>query len=399
MKKSLTSNVIYSGIKTASGVVFPIIIYKFATTLFSMDAIGTVEFSKSVVSYFLLLAGLGISTYAIRNGSKYREQPLMLEKFSQEIFGINCVTSLIAYSVLIISCIFIDRLNSNFKIIFIFSLEIPLALIGVDWLFNIEEDFKYITIRSIICQITATVGIIAISLKILDVRIYAVALVIATYGGNVFNFFRSRKYIKIKPVLNKNFKTHIKPMLIMFSNSLASIIYTNSDITILGFMTTGNDVALYSTAVKVYNAFKQIVSAIMTACLPRLSFYYQNGKIKEYSKTLSNIIRILFLFVPAFIISIIMQGKNIILFISSPKYIDSVSVLNILAFTLIFSSIGMLCSSMILLPSKNENAILKSTTIGAVINIVLNVIVIDKIGYIGAALTTLISEAIVSIIG
>ena len=65
-KKSLKINAVLSGIKQCCAIIFPLITFPYVSRILGSDGVGKYSFSYSVVSYFLLIAALGINTYAIR---------------------------------------------------------------------------------------------------------------------------------------------------------------------------------------------------------------------------------------------------------------------------------------------------------------------------------------------
>ena len=53
-------------------VLFPLITFPYASRILGPSGIGKVNFASSIVSYFLMLAMLGISNYGIREAGRYR---------------------------------------------------------------------------------------------------------------------------------------------------------------------------------------------------------------------------------------------------------------------------------------------------------------------------------------
>lgn len=96
MKKSLTVNAALSSLRTLTTIIFPLITYPYITRVLSVENIGRVNFGQSIVSYFMLLAGFGISTFAIRNGSQIRENNEQLNLFANRVFTINIITTIIS---------------------------------------------------------------------------------------------------------------------------------------------------------------------------------------------------------------------------------------------------------------------------------------------------------------
>ena len=66
--RSLGTNALLNGIKNVMALCFPLISFPYVSRILKVENLGKYTFSQSFVSYFVLLAGLGISTYAVREG-------------------------------------------------------------------------------------------------------------------------------------------------------------------------------------------------------------------------------------------------------------------------------------------------------------------------------------------
>ena len=95
-QKSITFNLIANGIKTLMSVLFPLITFPYASRILGSAGIGKVSYASSIISYFALLASLGISTYAVREGARIRDDREKFNKFSREILNINLFTTIIS---------------------------------------------------------------------------------------------------------------------------------------------------------------------------------------------------------------------------------------------------------------------------------------------------------------
>ena len=123
-QKSIKRNAILTTVKTLLSLLAPIITFPYISRVLSVESLGKYNFSSSVVSYFVLLAGLGISTYAVREGAKIREDREEISRFLSEIWVINIVSTIVAYILLILCIAFINKLVSYRIIILIVSLNI-----------------------------------------------------------------------------------------------------------------------------------------------------------------------------------------------------------------------------------------------------------------------------------
>ena len=111
-KKSLVVNAFLNGLRSVLNILFPLITFPYVTRVLSVNGIGIYNFSNTYVGYFVLIAGLGISTYAVREGAKYRDDIKKISNFSSQIFSINIYSTIIAYLLLLLSLIVFKNLNN-----------------------------------------------------------------------------------------------------------------------------------------------------------------------------------------------------------------------------------------------------------------------------------------------
>lgn len=390
--KSLGINAVLNGIKNIMSVVFPLITFPYVSRVLQVENLGKYNFANSVNSYFILLAALGISTYAIREGAKYKGDREKISKFSSEIFSINICSMLISYIILILAIIVVPKFHGYAVLILIFSMEILFRTIGVEWIYSIYEDYAFITIRSIIVQIASIIMLFAFVHKPEDYYIYAVITVVADAGANIVNLFHAKRMCDIKITFAIDWKTHLKPILIIFATTVATTIYVNSDITILGFMTSDYNVGLYSLAVKIYKIVKMFLSAILVVAIPRPSLYAGTKDKANFDRTFNNIFRSLFIIVMPAVIGLFVLSKEVVLILSDVTFADATTSLRILSLALVVCLFGWLYNSCVLIPYKREKQVFIATLVSAIVNIVLNIILIPVWKQNAAALTTFIAE-------
>lgn len=78
-------------------ILFSLITIPYVTRVLGAERYGTINFGSSVVSYFALVASLGISTYGIREGAIIRERKDKISELASELFTINIISTLLSY--------------------------------------------------------------------------------------------------------------------------------------------------------------------------------------------------------------------------------------------------------------------------------------------------------------
>lgn len=391
-KKSLGVNAFLNALRSILNICFPLITFPYVSRILKVKGIGIYNFSNSIVSYFLLIAALGVSTYAIREGAKYRDDKEKISKFASEVFTINICSTIVAYILLFLCLILFSKLHDYIFCILIFSLQIFFTTIGTEWIYQIYEDYAYITLRSIVFQIISIILLFIFVRNSQDYLNYAAITVFSAVGSNVLNFICARQFCRIHLVFKFNWKIHLVPILIIFGANVANLIYVNSDITLLGLMKNDYVVGLYSVSSKVYQIVKTLIASILIVTVPRLAMLYGKHKLDEYKKVLSNLTNILLLIVLPASTGLFMLAKEVVLIISGKQFIRAESSLKILCFAYVFSILSWILNDCVLIPIKREKDVLKSMTTSAVLNVVLNIALIPYWNENAAALSTVLAE-------
>ena len=396
-KKSLGLNAVLNGFRSILNLFFPLITFPYVSRVLSVSGIGIYNFSGTYISYFILIAGLGISTYSVREGAKYRENKAKINKFSSQIFSLNMIATIIAYLLLFVSLIIFKNLRNYVSCILIFSLQILFTTLGTEWIYTIYEDYAYITIRSIIFKIISIILLFILVRKPEDYLIYAAITVFSAVGSNLLNFIHARNFVHIRLTTKINWKYHLKPVLVIFASAVAVTIYVSADTTMLGLLKNDYAVGIYSTSVKIYQMAQSLLSALLTVTIPRLAFLWGQRRIGEYNHVLSKVLDSLGVLVLPASVGLIMLSREVILIIASEKYLPSVNSLRIISWAIIFSIFSWIFSDCVLIPAKRENLVLRNTIVTAVENIILNFILIPFMSYDGTSLSTVIAEFTVMI--
>lgn len=391
-KKSLKLNAFLNSLRSLLSVIFPLITFPYVSRVLSVNGIGKYNFSSSIVSYFTLIAALGISTYAVREGAKYRDNKLKMDQFANEVFTINVFSAIIAYALLFLCLIIFTRLHSYLACILIYSIQIGFSVISVDWLFTIYEDFAYITIRSIVFQILSVILLFVFVRHSNDYLNYAAITVFSAVGSNILNFFRAEREHRIRLIFHFNWKKHMGPIMILFAANVASLIYVSSDITLLGLMKNNYIVGIYSISSRVYAIVKNVLSAMLLVTVPRLAMLYGKRRFSKYKNLLERLTNLLVLLTLPAMIGLIMLSKQVILIIAGNHFLRSIISLRILTIAYIFAILAWILSDCVLIPAKREKCVLYSMTISAILNIVFNILFIPFLAENAAALSTVLSE-------
>lgn len=390
--KSLALNAFLNSVRSILNILFPLITFPYVSRRLTVNGMGIYNFSNSIVSYFLLIAALGVNTYAIREGAKFRNNKEKITEFSSEVFTINICSTLISYLLLFLCLLIFSKLYNYLWCILIFSLQIFFTTIGTEWIYQIYEDYTFITIRSIIFQIISIILLFAFIRGPHDYLTYAAITVFSVVGSNILNFIHARKYCHMHLVFHFDWKKHLIPIFILFAAGIANMIYVNSDITLLGLMKSDYIVGIYTVSSKVYSIVKTLISALLIVTIPRLAMLFGNHRIGEYKSILVRLTNMLVVLTLPASVGLFMLSREVVLIISGANYLRAVNSLQILCFAYIFSILAWILSDCVLIPAKREKCMLISMSVSAVLNIVFNLCLIPSWNENAAAISTVLAE-------
>ncbi len=396
--RTVGQNAVLNIIKTVLTILFPVITYPYVFRTLGVTGIGRYTFSASIISYFSLIAGLGINGYAIREGARLRGDREKINRFASEVFSIQIYSLTTALGLLLLACSFVNKFFGYRDLIAILSIEIVLSSISLNWVYTVFEDYTFTTVISVILEAVSLLSIFLLVKSQQDVRIYAAISVISNYGYAVFTFFYAKRYVSIRWRRNPS-KRHLKPVFLLFFSSIATTIYINSDITLLGWMIGDDSVGIYGAASKIYIITKYIVNAAVTVTIPRMAYYIGNECFEKARAFGRNVLDGMFLICVPTLCGLFFTSDLVIKVFSGGEFIRAATPLRILSIALVFAVFANFYVNCILMALKKEKVIMTAAVISAVVNIVLNVLLIPFFGENAAAFTTVCAEVIICMIG
>lgn len=392
MHNKIKKNAILNVIRNILNIVFPLITFPYVSRVLGVENIGKYNFANTYVNYFILFAGLGIGNYVVREGAHFRDDKREFSVFFSEVFSINIISTALSYICLGLTLLMIRSLDVYRNLVLIFGLQIGFTTIGVESVFSVYEDYDYITKRTIAFKLASIIGMFVFVRNANDLNAYAIITVVAAVGSNTLNFIYSKKYWSLKRCSLHMITKHLNPILVMFASSVAVMIYVYSDTTMLGFMQSDYVVGLYSVASKVYIILKSVISAVLVVTIPQLSSLWSKNLKKDFQSTVQKVIDMISVLLLPCVVGMFTISDNIVYVIAGPEYIEASSDIKILSIALLCCLYGWIFNQCVLIPTKNEKTVTIATSMSALMNIVLNFIMIPYFAEKAAAITTLTSE-------
>ena len=393
MAKSLVKNSFYNIVYKLVTVIYPLVAVTYVSHILMSDNMGVVSYSQNIVSYFVIIAALGIPTYGIKETAIRSKNKEERSQLFWELFFINFLSttiSIIAYIILIFE---ISKFRNNLALYLVAGLQIFFNYLNVDWFYQGMEEYEYISKRSIIVKIIALIALPIFIHEKNDYIWYAMIYCLAIGGNNIFNIIKIRHYIN-KPKHKLQILKHLKAISTLLIVSIAVEIYSMIDTTMLGIFKSDTEVGCYSNAMKMIRMVSTTAAAIGAVLFPRLSVVFSNNDKKHFSDLVNNGLKIMLMIAIPAMVGLIVCSNSIILLFFGSSFVDAIPILQMLALMVPIIVCNTLMGGQVLVTTNQENKYVLTVVIASIVNVILNALLIPKYGATSAALASLISESI-----
>ncbi len=392
LKKSLFSNVFYAFLLQFSTLIFPLVTTPYISRVLGPSGLGKVNFASSVVNWFILFSTLGLLSYGVREVSRIRDDKKKLSRFFSEILLLKIIATLIVLAVYVPSIFYIERFSLEFVLFALNGVLLLSNVFSLDWFFQGVEDYKYITIRSIIIKIIAIISIFALVKTEDHYLIYAGITVFTLSIGNIINFIYARKFIRIQ-IKDLNIKQHLRPLFVFFTTTLVVSVYTLLDQVILGFMKGDSDVAFFARAKMFFNIGMALSVSINNAITPRINNYFVGNK-DQYAKLLKTSLNMLILISVPIMFGIGILAQDLMILFGGNEFEPSSIALIIMTPLLVLTPLSIWNYQQRIIPLGYEKIGLYINTVTAITSLFLNIKLVPNIGFVGTAISWVCAECI-----
>ena len=375
-------------------IIVPLVTAAYISRVLRPSGVGINAFTNSIINYFQLFASVGIGYYGNRQIAYVRENKGKMSEVFWEIQIIKVIMTLVSYISFEIFLLIYDR-----QVDYMLAQSINVIAVGFDisWFYEGIEDFKTIVFKNAIVKMLSTIAIFVFVKKPSDVCLYIVVISLSFLLGNLTLWPNlKRNLIKVNWKELRPFR-HFIPTVELFIPQIATQVYVQLNKTMLGIMVSQTAAGYYQYSDSFIKIVLAFVTSTGTVMLPHVSHALSNGNMKKVNQMLYKS----FDFVSALSFPMMFGIAGISLTLG-PKYygpgygpvgpammIQSIEIIMI-AWS---NAIGL----QYLLPLNRVRQFTASVTIGAVVNLLLNFPLIGIAGLNGAMLSTVISEATVTL--
>lgn len=372
-------------------IILPLITVPYVSNILGAEGIGDYAFTYANMQYFVIFGMVGITLYGNRQIAYVRDNKEKLRNTFFSIYTLQLITTTISFILYLIFVLVFN--NGDYKWLYIVQgINIIASMTDISWLFMGLEQFKKTVVRNTIVKLASLASIFIFVKSSNHTVIYTLILALSALVGNLTFWLYVPKAIGFKSIKISELNLHLKASLALFIPQIAIQIYVLLDRTMLGGITDTVQVGFYENSQKIVKIVLTLATAIGTVMMPKIANTVASGDMKKVKYYIKNS----FFFVSALSIPLMFGLMGVAPELSPWFFGNNFAGIEKL---IIISSLIILAISwsnvlgmQLLVPLNKTKEFTISVTSGAIINFVLNLVLIKNFGATGACISTIIAE-------
>ncbi len=393
MKERLSRN--YASVMASEifSYLIPLILTPYLSRVLGAALLGDYHFTAGIVSYFIMAANLGIVNYAKRETAFRQNDPKERSKLFAELFLFRMMTAGAAAAAYVIFILFFA---GNYQKLYIIQMLTFLsAVLDITWLFHGMENYRSVVIRNAVIRIAGMILVFIFVLQPEDLWIYVLLTGLTTLLCSLSLWPSMRKYIEWPVRKDIHIRPHVKGVMIFFASTVAVQLYTVLDQTMLGLISGTTEVGYYAQGQKIIRMGLMLISSLAVVLLPRIAVLYKEKHEKELKDNLKGTFDFLFALSIPMAIGCFTVAPDFVPVFFGDGFLPVTNLLRILSFLFCVLGLGQILGTMLSAIDRQPKSTI-AVSVGAVINIVLNSILIRNLHSVGACIASVAAETAVT---
>ena len=340
---------------------------------------------------------MGLSICGIREIAAVKGDKEKLSQTFSSLVTISGLTTILASIVLIITIQVVPKFHEHSNLMYIGLMKLLFNYFLIEWFYKGLEDFKFITVRSILIKIVYVILVFVFVKKAEDYWKYYLLTVLVVVVNALVNLVHSRRYISFS-LKCINLRHYLPAFIILGVYLLTTSLYTTFNTAYLGIVSTEVEVGYYSTAHKLYMIIIAMYTAFTGVMMPRMSSLLSEGKMEEFKGYINKSVEVLFsVAVPVIVVSCVFSSE-IIRVLSGEGYEGAVVPMRIMMPLIMIIGYEQVLIVQTLMPLNKDKIIFRNSIIGAIAGVVLNFLLVKQMAAIGSSIVWFICEVVVMVL-
>ncbi len=355
---------------------------------------GLLSYAIAFASLFGVLAGLGLENIVIRELVK---RPWDQQRLLGTAFFLQFAAGILTWGIVIaVVALLPHGVDGTFWLVFIVAISFVFRSVKiVEFYFRSRVEARYIVLGKVVPFLLISAFKVALVLSEAGVAAFAAAFTfeaaLEAIGLVVIYRLRGQRPTGLRFHRNTALGALSESWPLLLSG-LSIMVYMRIDQIMLGQMSGVDEVGLYAAAVRISEIWYFIPVFFVQSAFPAIVRSKEEDPIL-YNMRLQNMFSSMCLFSYIVILPLILFAKWFVVLLYGPAYAASGGVVVVHVWVGLFVSLGVVQSAWLVNEGLTRLSLYR-TLMGAVANVLLNLWLIPVFGIMGAAIATLISQAV-----
>lgn len=392
----ITKNYIYNLIYQLFIMVVPLVTAPYLAHVLGADRVGSYGYVHSMTGIITTFSLLGIYAYGNRQVAYVRDDKQKLSTTFWQIMSARCVIAVFGTIAYFMIVLYMNRYVELFTIYYTYLLA---YFLDCTWLYVGVEDMKWAVIKNTLTKVFAVMGIFLFVKSPDDLCIYVFIQGLSLLLSNLLAYTQLRLYVGCPKFDLSNFKVDISGAFLLFLPSIATTIYTQCDKIMIELMTNDTaEVAFYDYSEKIVTIPLTFITVMSTVMMPRIANEFKNKNIGVISDLINQSARIsMFLAFPMTFGLIFIAGKLVPWYLGD-QFLPTTLAIILISPIIITNTLTGISGGQYFTATNQIKILVSSQFSAALANIMINALLIPKMGFYGAAIATTVTSICCAIV-
>ena len=395
---SVRKNYLYNIIYQILLLLLPLVTVPYLTRTLGAFGLGMFAYTNSIAQYFVIMIMMGVNLYGSRQIAKVRDDVNKLGKEFSEIISLQIINAVIFIIIYLIYALYVYLFEyDRFPITIVWSAYVLSAGFDITWFFAGLENFKIIVVRNVVLKFAMVIGIFIFVTDDSSLLTYVLLVSVGTFFSQVALWFNNCVQFKFDCRL-KTYKKHFRRCFTLFIPVISVSIYTIVDKVMLGYMSTYDQLAFFDNSQKIITIPLALITSLGNVMLPRITHLLVGGNDDMIDGYIEKTMFFTIVASIGFVSLIVAIAPVFSRLFFGDSFADCGDMIKYLSLTIPFIAWANVIRMQYLIPRNMDYAYVIAVVLGALINLLMNFILIPKYNAYGAIFATIATEIFVAII-
>jgi PST family polysaccharide transporter len=395
--RKLFSNFIVLSIIQGANLLLSLLVIPYVILKIGTDGFGAIAVAQMVMTYLSTISDYGFTLTATRDIAIYKDDHAKISKIFFTVLTSKLLITVLLFILLFVLGMVTQIFGDRFLLYALgFAYVIGQSLF-VNWFFQGVEKMQYITISTLVARLIFVALVFIFIHQKDDSILYLLFFGIGNIIAGLLSIYIAIRIYKLKFILpgRIDLTNELKEGWQITVSSLTVNSYFYSNVFILRFFTSDLVVGYYSIAERILFGVRQIITLFAQVVYPHVCRLAKKGK-QEANAFFKQIYLPFLLLIFLGCCVLFFFSKQIIFIFIGNEYFLPVLLLRLLSFVPVIVCLN-IPAYQVLLAFDHKKSYVRILTLGTVVNLIANILLVNIWGATGTAISIIITELFITI--